>query len=96
MNAYFVDAGDQRVFQEYIAGYPRYETERECDVVFAETRGQAKATFLAEHHEVEWTEIESCRLIRRSVERERGIAASNDDLWDVVPVDADEWKALKP
>lgn len=82
MNAYLVMANDVRVLQEYIGGYPRYEIENLADIVFAETRGQAKATFAYRYrHDIEFIDVSSCLFFADGVDRPRGVAASNDPIW---------------
>lgn len=83
MNAYFVDAGDRKVIAEYIDWWPRYEVERVCGLVFAETPGKAKALFVKryERDDVEFVALR-CRLVARDVDRPAGVAADDDPLWE--------------
>ena len=52
---FFIDAGDNEYVEEYIDGFPRYETARICELVVAETRGKAKSLFL-KHSKDTWLE----------------------------------------
>lgn len=60
MNGYFCDVGEREVFVEYIADTPRYEIERVCEVVIAETRGQAKCLF-TKHRKADYVEFVEVR-----------------------------------
>lgn len=86
VNAYFCDAGERDVLQEYIAGYPRYDTAFVCDVVVADTRGQAKAEFVRRRgysSSVELTDVKA-RVLARGVERGPGVVKDSDPLWELV------------
>lgn len=80
MNAYFLDAGDIEDYCEYIAGYPRYEYVRVVDLIFAETRGKARAVF-CKSNELEFTYPISIKIIEKNITREEGIAGNDDILW---------------
>lgn len=68
MNAYCYDFGAHDVYQETIADFPRYELERCCGVVIAETRGRAKKLAVAHadaRSSIEWTTPMHLRLIQK-------------------------------
>ena len=88
MKAFFCNVGIQDTIQEYIDGYARCESTFVCDVVFAPTRGKAKALFAAAadrrvRYGVEFMDVRA-RQIRTDVVREIGLAKWDDELWNYV------------
>lgn len=87
VNAYLGDAGEQDVWQENIGWQPRYEKEFLIDLVFAETRGKAKAILIHSPRNylsyAEFTDVKS-KLVAHDVDRLPGLARSNDELWERV------------
>ena len=84
MNAYLCIAEDVPVLQETIDSWGRYEDENLVELVFAESRGQAKSTFLQRHRMdyVEFTDIDHVRLVGHDVDCTRGLASYSDPIWD--------------
>lgn len=83
MNAYLIDGGLYDVKVGMACGYPETETYHAVEVVFAETRGKARAIFLNKYacYDFEWTSPISIRLIEKNVSREAGIAKADDEYW---------------
>lgn len=83
MNAYLVDAGHVDVIVEHIDYWARREKVFVFDLVFAPSRGTAKATFAQAHrNDTEFTDIKHVKLVATDIDRERGIASNTDILWD--------------
>lgn len=82
MNAYFCNAGWRDT------GYPNPDNAFICDLIFAPTRGKAKALFFRKYnlyfsYGVEFTEIRASQ-VRADVDREPGLARTDDEYWNYV------------
>jgi hypothetical protein len=81
MNAYFLMTRDEIGIDELpwdlSHGFPQYY-ERICDLVFAETRGRARAIFAGNNREFDFLEPMSIQLVAKGVNRLAGIAEYND------------------
>ena len=66
MNAYLVIASEYYL-PEYTSGWMVHPGGDAVAVVFALTRGQARAAFLDEFSELEWTDPISIRLLDKNV-----------------------------
>jgi len=96
MNAYRIDAGeyDQYISISYEDRLGYYETTLAFDFVFAETRGQAWASFLKEWPRLEWTAPKTIELFFKDVARQRGVAARHDPIYAARSA-SDQWAVLQ-
>lgn len=86
MNAYLCLVKDVEILQEYVAGYPRYETSNLAGIVVAETRGRARSMFLRKHrgYWIDYTAI-GCRIIARGVNgTDYGCLPDSHPLWEMI------------
>jgi hypothetical protein len=90
MNAYIVDGGEIRVYCDEAVMINAFESYPSRRLVYAETRGQAKADFIhwwacndvsEPHYEFEWTNPISVKLWQRDVNQVRGVADDDDPTW---------------
>jgi hypothetical protein len=82
MNAYFIRL--QHEITEMVCDAQEnrhYETFQPCEVVYAETRGRARAIF-AHHFKLDFVSMVHIRLVDQSLEHTEGIARPGDPLWD--------------
>jgi hypothetical protein len=72
MKAFWIDAGYHDYIEEYIGGYPRYESAWFGGLVYAKTPAQAKHLFIQEHSgDFEYTDKMSIRVL----------ATETDEKW---------------
>ena len=82
VNAYFIGTQNECSWTEVIdpeIGGPTY-WEHFYDVVFAHSRGQARAIFCT-YHDLEFTEPLNIELIRKDVGRVPRVAEGTDPIW---------------
>ncbi len=91
MNAYFIITDEIELVDDIVeaCGAPCRITSRGrlSDLVFAETRGKARALFCKHHpypDSVGFTDPMSVRLVAKAVDRPAGIADYLDPLWSNV------------
>lgn len=88
MNAYICNGGEIEELEEIIDYWARYERSYLIDLIFAETRGQAKYVLLQSRRNksarapAEFVDIK-CKCVERNVDRPAGSAKDNDPLWDL-------------
>lgn len=88
MNAYICNGGELEFLQEYIDYWARYESAYLVNIIFAETRGQAKSILLKSRENqsarapAEFIDIR-CRCIERNVKHPSGFAKDTDSLWEL-------------
>lgn len=62
MKAFYVDAGEHQIVDDYIDGWPIWYWGRLCNIVFAKTRGQARA-YAASEWNMDFTEKMSIKVL---------------------------------
>ncbi len=83
MNAYlcYTDYEIQHIeWEDYSVGAGHYENYTPTDLIFSETRGQARAMFTSEH-DLEFTAKVHIILVERNIDRSNEFAAYGDPLW---------------
>lgn len=92
MKAFVVDAGEQQIVDDYIDGYPIYYIGRLINIVFAKTRGQARACATSEWN-MNFTEKLSVKILPGEYDFPAGILSEYwsknyrkeyDNLWNKV------------